>query len=82
MRDETADWLAPMLEEHIDVQRLRQLMMQAMMPAAEGCTPLADWLSRQPHHPGVRHGAIDWVRYGQLLRHEAGLALVSVRAVG
>lgn len=46
------------------------LLQQAMMPAAEMVDdiPWLDWLVENV--PGV--GAIDWIRFGELLRHELG----------
>jgi hypothetical protein len=75
VKDETADWLTPMLDEadarHIDTSLTSALFRQACMPAAEAATPFLGWLSQHPI-PGMRHSAIDWIRFGQLLRHELG----------
>ena len=47
------------------------------MPAAEVGDPFFDWLAKlheqQPedgYEPPLRAGAIDWIRFGYLLRHE------------
>jgi hypothetical protein len=68
MREETADWLNPMLAE-VDARNIdtRALMTQATMPAAETDVP---WLENAPESVGLR--GFDWVRFGQLLRHELG----------
>jgi hypothetical protein len=71
MRDETAEWLNPMFEEvdrRGDIDIL-PLMTQSSMPAAEAATPFIDWMPKNVGDvPGVEHRAIDWVRFGQLLR--------------
>lgn len=77
MRDETAEWLNPMMDElqkrnsngvEIDLQ---ELMMRATMPAAEVDSPIMNWVV-QAVPDGATTRAIDWVRLGQLLRHELG----------
>lgn len=75
MRDDTAAWLDPLFEEltkrndgDIDVQRL---MMAATMPAAEAGTQMMDWLVRNVPD-GVSAGAIDWIRFGNLLAEALG----------
>ena len=71
MREETAQWLDPMMYEAeqrgVDIH---QLMRQATMPATEAATPLLDWLATADI--GVEFRGIDWVQLGQLLRHELG----------
>jgi hypothetical protein len=69
VRDETADWLNPMLEaaKECGVDVL-PLFMSSSMPAAEADTPITDWLAKKvPDSQGL-----DWVRFGQFLRHELG----------
>jgi hypothetical protein len=73
MRAETADWLAPLMVEadgcDIDVM----LLIQASeMPAAEAGSPQIDALV-ELLPDGAKVMAVDWVRFGQLLRHELGL---------
>jgi hypothetical protein len=65
-------WLAPMLEAaenrpDIDIGRL---MSQAAMPAAEAASPFLDSLAKAA--PIDRVVGIDWIRFGELLRHELG----------
>ncbi len=76
MRDETAAWLAPMLDEigkrGIDI---KPLMMQASMPAAEAYIPVFDLMARDCP-PGVVRAAVDWVRFGELLCEELGWDVV------
>lgn len=78
MREETAVWLNPMLEEagtrSVDTT---SLLMQASMPAQE-----VDWtalgkfdpavLAPDGEHHGIQHRGVDWIRFGQLLREEIG----------
>lgn len=85
MREETAEWLNPMLDEwsrrnHADDghpaggdrgELVRQLMLAATMPAVEAGTPIMDWRAALPDG-GNGARAMDWVRFGQLLRHELG----------
>ena len=75
MREETAQWLNPMFDEAAkrgDVDVLA-LIRQASMPAAEACNPALDSVAEMhPDTPGVRHLAVDWIRFGQLLRHQLG----------
>jgi hypothetical protein len=73
MTEETSEWLAPMLEaaERRPDTSIPALMGQATMPAAE-----ADSVSvRSPTAPPeeARALAVDWIRFGQLLRDELGL---------
>lgn len=72
MRDETAEWLNPMMEaaEATDIDAIT-LMHQASMPAAEADDPFLDQLARNAPL-GLPVHATDWVRFGQLLRHELG----------
>ena len=72
MRESTAQWLNPMLdasrERGIDTT---SLMAQASMPAAEAVDlPWSQFL--QEALPDARHSAIDWIRFGELLRDELG----------
>jgi hypothetical protein len=76
MRDDTADWLQPMLDAALEAGiDVRSLMSAATMPAAEADTPLGDWMA-QTFPPGeedaVAMEAIDWVRFGGLLRDALG----------
>jgi len=76
MRDETAEWLEPMLEALPD-DVLNDLMARARMPAAEAAVPWADWMERalpSEQNPGMRHHALDWIRFGELLREPLGWA--------
>ena len=73
MRDESGDWLEPMFTEaqkrpDIDIHGLMRL---ASMPAAEADTPLLDRLAKNTP-TGAHVSGMDWVRFGQLLRHELG----------
>jgi hypothetical protein len=72
MRDETGVWLEPMLDE-ADKRGIATtpLLYPASIPAAEADNEIGDWLAKHPV-PGVEHRATDWVRFGQLLRHELG----------
>ena len=72
MREETAEWLIPLMEaaneRAIDTT---PLMRASTMPAVEAASPKIDGLaSLMPEGAELR--AIDWVRYGRLLRHELG----------
>lgn len=72
MRDSTADWLAPMLdaaENRPDID-INTLMSQATMPAAEADNKFFDW--RAKNAPALGHRGLEWIRFGQLLRHELG----------
>ena len=45
------------------------------MRAAEAAAPWADWMERalpSEQNPGMRHYAIDWIRFGELLREHLG----------
>jgi hypothetical protein len=72
MREETAIWLDPMHEEAekrgINIIALQR---QATMPAAESGSPFVEWLSKNAPAGAVVRG-VDWVRFGQLLRHQLG----------
>lgn len=70
MQEKTSEWLAPMIEaseQHVAPERVRELMTEASFPAREADTPLHDWLAKMPIGSSQ---AIDWVRFGQLLRTE------------
>ena len=70
VRDETAEWLNPMVEA-IDGERLSEAIQQASMPAAEADSPSLDALAAfMADRDGVKAHAVDWVRVGQLLRAE------------
>lgn len=73
MREETALWLNPMWDEadKRGMNDLRGLMMQASMPAAEADAPVGDILAELPVS-NASHLAIDWIRFGQLLREALG----------
>lgn len=75
MRDETAEWLEPLLREaqQRDIDLLG-LMMGATMPGAEADDPVIDWANRElaAEEDGPTFLAMDWVRMGQLLRRELG----------
>lgn len=72
MRDETATWLAPMTDE---AERrgifIPDLMKQATMSAAEAGSASLNWIAGYMP-PEARLSAIDWIRFGQLLRDELG----------
>lgn len=75
MRESTSAWLDPMIEAWPgSPEELRRLIQQATMPAAEVFA--ADHPLRRALEgalpPGSAHGAIDWIRFGQLLRQELG----------
>jgi len=75
VRESTAQWLSPMLDaarEHgVDTSLL---MTQATMPLAEAGDLLwAAWFQRTAPE-GARSGAIDWIRFGELLRERLGWA--------
>ena len=70
MRDETAEWLLPLMqaaeERHIEVL---SLVSASTMPAVEADSPHIDALvGMMPEGADLR--AVDWVRFGRLLRHE------------
>jgi len=71
MRAETNDWLLPMIEE-ADRRSLEiaPFLYAASMPAAEAATAWGDWLAALGPADGMR--AVEWVRFGRLLRHELG----------
>ena len=74
MRNETGDWLAPMFEaanERPDIDTAA-LMQQSTMPAAENVAPMNPILNRIADTMPGAVKAIDWVRFGELLRHELG----------
>lgn len=72
MREETGEWLFPMLTEAEKRSIATALLLSpASMPAAEADNEIGDWLAKHPV-PGIEHRAVDWVRFGQLLRHELG----------
>jgi hypothetical protein len=54
----------------IEADTFRDLMRQAAMPAAEADTPVTDWVAQ--NMPAAQSGAIDWIRFGQLLRNRLG----------
>lgn len=70
MRDETAAWLNPMLDEararRVDTH---SLLMRASMPAVESDSLMANWMARNVP-PGASSRALDWIRFGQILREE------------
>jgi hypothetical protein len=70
MREKTAEWLNPMLDEaekrEMRFAELQELMMQATFPASEACTPFANALAKEEDLRDVR--TIDWIEFGRLLR--------------
>jgi hypothetical protein len=79
VREETNRWLQPLLiaaeQRGVDLVALRTA---ATMPAAEPANPAirflggyAELLGGLPADPIVSE--VDWVRFGQLLRHELGM---------
>lgn len=72
MRDDTARWLEPLMDA-ANEGAVREAMREATMPASEADHPTIDALSGvAPDDPNIAHGAIDWVRCGQLLRQRLG----------
>jgi hypothetical protein len=78
MRESTAKWLNPMLEaasaQHIDTG---SLMFQASMPAAEAVDrdhPARAWERHLAEDYPVQSRAVDWIRFGELLREQLGWA--------
>jgi hypothetical protein len=75
MRDETGKWLEPMLEaveDRPDID-VRALIARSTMPAAKADSPHLDKLARLTQDaPAVKTQGFDWVRFGELLRHELG----------
>lgn len=76
MRDTTAEWLGPMLEAALDRPDINAftLTMRALMPMREAPD---SWLrsfvlSAVPSDSGATPMAVDWIRFGQILRHELG----------
>jgi len=62
------------MRDATDPDTFRRLMSQAEMPAAEMIwddPTVFYWLARNAA-PGVVHVAIDWIRFGQLLREHLG----------
>lgn len=75
MREETSNWLTPMLDAaDLSDEAFRSLMGQATMPAAEAGEEGNAYLEWRRHVdvPGVHQGAVDWVRFGQVLRERLG----------
>lgn len=72
MREETSDWLEPMLTE-AEARGIStsDLMTQATMPAVEADSPTLDHLAGYMPE-GATMRALDWVRFGQLLRSRLG----------
>jgi hypothetical protein len=68
MNDTTGRWLEPMLEA-VDDAELTRLARQSSMPSAEADSPA---LAMLPEVPGVEYRAVDWIRFGQLLRQHLG----------
>jgi len=72
MRTETAEWLHPMIHAAASgAVDPHPLLWQASMPAAEAADPFLDQLARNAP-PGATAHAMDWVRFGQLLRVALG----------
>ncbi len=70
MREETTKWLLPLMqaaeERHIEIL---SFVSAATMPAVEADSPEIDALAgMMPEGADLR--AVDWVRFGRLLRHE------------
>lgn len=76
MREDTAQWLNPMRDAaHLSPDEDRDLIRASCMPAAESMNPAVQWMARITQESGLPPGstmAIDWVRYGYLLRHRLG----------
>ncbi len=75
MREATAVWLNPMMEaaEEAGIDT-RPLMKAAMMPAAEADFPPEEqgFFDAVASVEGLTHSAIDWIRFGELLRERLG----------
>ena len=74
MRGEASDWLEPMLveAEKRDGINIEALMWQASMPAAEADAPWIEQEARRSIPPEGKASAVDWVRFGELLRQALG----------
>lgn len=73
MRDETSEWLAPMLSAaDLSSADLASLMDRAAMPSAEADDSGVEGAAGMFTGPGVTVRGIDWVRVGTLLRHDLG----------
>lgn len=73
MRDETAEWLAPLMEAaELTADEHTALMRQASMPAAETDNMVIEWMGRVTAGTGAITTGIDWVRFGTLLRSRLG----------
>jgi hypothetical protein len=79
MRETTAQWLLPMQEAAEAAgwyrEECHQLMSQATMPAAEADNPVGNWLAKLDDgsdQPRNSHRAIDWIRFGNLIRDRLG----------
>lgn len=75
MRDETDAWLAPLVEAAIERGiDTNDLLKQATFPAAEATGLVHDLFSKRAKESEseVRVTAVDWVRFGQLLRDALG----------
>ena len=74
-RTATAAWLQPMMDAAdaagMTPAETQKLMWQASMPAAESTNPHAEWRAKNAPE-GAAIVAIDWVRFGYLLRHRLG----------
>jgi hypothetical protein len=77
MREETDRWLAPMIDgadaAGLSSDEMNQLIMQASMPAAEAADETG-WFKTLAGYipPAATFRAIDWIRFGQLLRERLG----------
>ena len=73
MNEETGRWLQPLsdaLRAHDPTGKTAERLFDAAtMPGAESDTTL-DVVQSNELERGARHVAIDWIRYGQLIREE------------
>lgn len=82
MKEITAKWLEPMLvelAEQIEAGKqaatlYQDLLSRSSMPAAEADDPFLNWLIKNVD-TRARTCAVDWLRFGSLLRQELGWLL-------
>lgn len=76
MRESTAYWLNPMLEALLldeDPETFLEVMQQASMPMCEAeDSPLRSFVMQHEAIPDTVPMAVDWIRFGQLLRARLG----------
>lgn len=75
MKEETAAWLEPMLDAVGSDPVLKNLMTQASFPMVEAADSNVDALGTMLADTAIPESAlraIDWIRFGQLLRDHLG----------